>query len=130
MPHYRISKRIDDEPIELGNIQFSEHHGAVLQFLGVVRGLEDGRPLRGIRYSCYEKMAWQILQNTIDSAQAQFGEHGLDFHHRLGMVPVAEPSVIVRISCGHSPQAFALCQHYLNAVKKTLPIWKEPVFAS
>ncbi len=130
MPHYQISKRIDDQPVETETTEFSPDHGAVLQFLGVVRELEDGRPLQGIRYSCYEKMAWEVLEKTIAEALAQFGEHGLTFHHRLGFVPVAEPSVIVRVATGHSQGAFDLCQHYLKAVKTTLPIWKDPVFLS
>lgn len=129
MPSHRICKRIDHEPIDLGKLAFSPDHGAVLQFLGVVRRMENGRPLTGIHYTCYEKMAWRVLEETIAAAQRTFGEHSLDFHHRLGMVPVAEPSVLVRVSCGHSPRAFELCQHYLQAVKSTLPIWKEPRFA-
>ena len=102
----------------------------MLQFLGVVREQEEGRPLSGIRYSCYEKMAWEVLERTIAEAEAEFGKHGLDFHHRVGFVAVAEPSVIVRVSTKHSAQAFDLCQHYLKVVKTSLPIWKEPVFAS
>jgi molybdopterin synthase catalytic subunit len=102
----------------------------VLQFLGVVREQEDGRALSGIRYTYYEKMAWEVLEKTIEQAQAEYGQHGLDFHHRIGFVSVAEPSVLVRVSVGHSQRAFNLCQHYLKAVKTTLPIWKEPVFAS
>ncbi len=130
MPLSRICKRLDHAPIDLGNTPFSKDHGAVLQFLGVVRELEDGRVLEGIHYSCYEEMAWKVLNETISQAEATFGEHALDFHHRLGFVPVAEPSVMVRVGTGHSQRAFDLCQHYLHAIKTTLPIWKEPVFAS
>ncbi len=124
----RISKRIDESPIELGTVRFSKDHGAVLEFLGVVREMEDGRPLEGIRYTCYEPMAWAVLDRTIADAETAFGPHALHFHHRLGFVAVAEPSVIVRVSSGHSAEAFEVCQHYLKAVKTTLPIWKEPVF--
>ncbi len=130
MPSHRITKRLDQSAIDAADIAYSPEHGAVLQFLGVVRELEDGRPLCGINYSCYDKMAWQLLDQTIKKAQTEFGEHGLDFHHRLGFVSVAEPSVIVRVSTSHSQCAIDLLQHYLRAVKTTLPIWKEPVFAS
>ena len=130
MATYRISKRIDEQPIVAGDLAHSGEDGAVLQFLGVVRQLEEGHPLSGIRYSCYEKMAWAILDTAIGEAQSAFGDHGLDFHHRLGLVAVAEPSVLIRVASGHSRDAFQLCQHYLQAVKTTLPIWKEPVYAS
>ena len=128
MRNSHVIKRIDSAPIDLEMAAFSKDCGAVLQFLGVVRELEEGRILTGIKYSCYEPMAWSVLDETIASAEREFGSHDLYFHHRLGYVPVAEPSVIVRVATGHSAAAFDLCQSYLNAVKRTLPIWKEPVF--
>ena len=130
MPRFRITKRLDESVIDATDLVYHEDHGAVLQFLGVVRRLENGRPLEGIRYSCYNDMAWKVLEATIQDAQTKFGPHGLDFHHRLGFVPVAEPSVMVRVSGGHSKDTNELYLHYLAAIKTTLPIWKEPVFAS
>ena len=129
MPLCSLTKRLDESPIFPGNTEFSKEHGAVLEFLGVVREMEEGRPLEGIRYSCYEPMAWSIIDRVVQNAQEHFGDHGLHFHHRLGLVPVAEPSVVIRVATGHSQRAFDLCQFYLKAVKKELPIWKEPVFA-
>lgn len=129
MPSYRITQRLDEAPIDATDLVYSPDHGAVLQFLGVVRELEEGRSLSGIHYSSYLPMARKLLKATIEEATTKFGQHGLDFHHRLGFVSVAEPSVIVRVSTGHSPSSIDLLQHYLRAVKTTLPIWKEPVFA-
>lgn len=106
-----------------------DEEGAVLQFLGVVRRLEKGRPLEGIRYSCYERMVKECFEKMVARAEERFGPHRLFFQHRLGMVRVAEPSVIIRVSTGHSPEAFALSQHYLRETKTVLPIWKEPVYA-
>lgn len=102
--------------------------GAVLQFLGVVRELENGRRLTGIRYTCYESMAAAMLQRMTNKATSVFGAHSLYFHHRIGVVPVAQPSVIIRVATGHSREAFALCEHYLREMKTTLPIWKEPLY--
>ena len=128
MPTRVLFKRLDPSPIAPESTEFSRELGAVTSFLGVVRELEDGRPLVGIRYSCYESMAWGELDKVIAEATEAHGAHDLSFHHRLGMVPVAEPSVWIRIATGHSAEALALCQFYLKAVKTRLPIWKEPVF--
>lgn len=104
------------------------HEGAVLQFLGVVRERENGRLLSGIRYSCYLTMATSLLKEMTDKATSIFGAHSLYFHHRIGVVRVAEPSVIIRVATGHSREAFALCEHYVRVMKTTLPIWKEPLY--
>src|SRR5690606_37642559 len=119
---------LSQAPIESRIEAYSKTDGAVLQFLGVVREIEAGRLLEGIRYSCYEPMARAFLDKMVARMQATFGYHALYFHHRIGFVSVGEPSVIIRVGTPHSPQAFSLCQAYLQEVKQRLPIWKEPVF--
>lgn len=130
MQNLPVTLRLDEAPIDPGCVEslFSKRHGAVASFLGVVRELEDGRALCGIRYTYYERMARMMLNGLVDQATGEFGDHGLYFHHRVGFVAVAAPSVLVAVSSPHSPAAMGLCQFYLKAVKTTLPIWKEPVF--
>jgi len=45
-------------------------------------------------------------------------------HHRLGPVPVGEPSIIVAVSSPHRKQAIAACEMILEQVKQTAQIWK------
>ncbi|MEM7386681.1 MAG: molybdenum cofactor biosynthesis protein MoaE [Verrucomicrobiota bacterium] len=117
-----------DAAIELPTPSYDENHGAILQFLGVVRRLEEEKPLEGIRYTCYLPMAERVAQDMIERGEKEFGKHKLIFQHRLGFVPVAEPSVLVQVGTPHSRKAYELCQFYLKQVKTQLPIWKEPVF--
>lgn len=120
---------VSDEPIPLERTPYyGGVRGADVQFLGVVRRDEGGRALRGIRYSAYVPMAEKTLRDIAAEARRQFGDHAALIHHRIGFVAVDEASVILRVAAGHSPDGFALCRFYLDALKTRAPIWKEPVF--
>ena len=114
-------------PIDPAVPGFAAEEGAEVRFLGVVRGTENTTPIRGIDYSAYEPMALHMMQQLRTEALALFGQHDLRLHHRLGFVAAEEPSIIIAVRTKHSAAAFEICQWYLAAVKKTVPIWKKMV---
>ena len=103
--------------------------GADLRFLGVVRHLEGGREIRGIDYSCYQEMAERKLAGICEEMAAESSEHRVWIHHRTGFVAAGEASIVIRVQTPHSAEAFALCAEYLQRIKTSVPIWKDPVFA-
>jgi molybdopterin synthase catalytic subunit len=44
--------------------------------------------------------------------------------HRVGRVPLSEPSVIVAASAGHRGEAFTGARALIDRVKAEAPIWK------
>lgn len=117
------------EPLVPGPAVFAPEEGAEVQFLGTVRGQEDGRPITGIDYSAYLPMAEKELERLCLQGQEEHGPHRVQILHRLGFVADQEPSILIRVQTKHSAEAFALCHWYLKAVKTTVPIWKKPVWA-
>jgi molybdopterin synthase catalytic subunit len=113
----------DDEPA------FASGEGAEARFLGVVRDEEDGRRIRGIDYSAYVPMAEKVLGELLERGHAEGGAHRVFVQHRLGFVAAEEPSILIRVRTRHSAAAFDLCHWYLRAIKTSVPIWKQPVFA-
>ena len=63
-----------------------------------------------------------ISTPNLEAMFAAFAEREKDADYLVGWIDGT--------ATGHSQGAFDLCQHYLKAVKTTLPIWKEPVFLS
>jgi molybdopterin synthase catalytic subunit len=102
--------------------------GAQLQFLGVVRGLEEGRPISGIAYSAYEPMARSELQQILNQGATDLPAHAVFIEHRLGFVPAGQPSLRILCSSAHSAAAFEACRWYLSRIKASVPIWKAPQF--
>ena len=44
--------------------------------------------------------------------------------HRIGEVPLSEPSVLIAVSAPHRAEAFAGAREVIDEVKARAPIWK------
>ena len=64
--------------------------GAVLDFWGVVRELEDGREIEGIEYEAHGKMAEHQLEKIAQEAISKFAAKRVIVHHRIGFVRAGE----------------------------------------
>jgi molybdopterin synthase catalytic subunit len=49
--------------------------------------------------------------------------------HRLGIVPVAEASVIIRVSKPHRDDAYHACRCLFEQLKVQVPSWKRENYA-
>ena len=121
---------LNEEPIPTSSTLFEPGEGAETQFLGVVRGEEDGRPISGIDYSAYLPMAEKMLGDLIERGERDHGPHRVFIQHRLGFVAAEQPSILIQVRTKHSAEAFDLCRWYLKEIKTCAPIWKRAVFVS
>jgi len=120
---------LSEEPIQIAQTVFKAGEGAEAQFLGVVRGMEDGRTISGIDYSAYLPMAEKTLQELVERGEREHGPHRVFIQHRLGFVAAEQPSIVIRVRTKHSAASFELCHWYLKEIKTRVPIWKKPIFA-
>ena len=120
---------LSEEPIQPTTTVFEPGEGAEVQFLGTVRGEEDGKPISGIDYTAYRPMAEKMLQELVERGEREHGPHRVFIQHRLGFVATEQPSIIIKVRTTHSAEAFDLCRWYLKEIKSRVPIWKRPVFA-
>jgi molybdopterin synthase catalytic subunit len=102
--------------------------GAVVDFWGIVRRLENGQEIDGIEFEAHPTMAEHQLRLIAQEASAQFALESVVIHHRLGFVGVTEASVFVRLASRNRGQAFPAIQWVMDEVKKKVPIWKRPKF--
>ncbi len=122
-----MSFALSTDPIVPDAPHFESEEGAEVQFLGTVRGSENGQTISGIDYSAYLPMAEKTLEELLARGQSEHGLHRAFIQHRLGFVAVEDASILIRVHTKHSAEAFAICQWYLKEVKTTVPIWKKPV---
>lgn len=102
--------------------------GAIVVFWGAVRECEDGREITGIEYEAHRAMAEHQMRIVAESALEKFAVREILLQHRIGFVPVAQPSVVVRVASAHRGAAFAASQWIMDELKRVVPIWKHPVF--
>jgi len=92
--------------------------GAVVLFEGVTRDVDS------LDYEAYAEMAEPKIQAIIDEEIARHGLCRAAVLHRVGNVPLSEPSVLVAASAPHRGEAFAGARALIDRVKAEAPIWK------
>jgi molybdopterin synthase catalytic subunit len=119
---------LTEAPLDLPEAQNDPSAGAIVVFWGAVRECEDGREITGIEYEAHRAMAEHQMRIVAEGAAEKFEVREILLHHRIGFVPVAQPSVVVRVASGHRGDAFAASQWIMDELKRVVPIWKHPVF--
>lgn len=103
--------------------------GAIALFLGTTRDHHEGRRVMGLSYEAYEPMALAALDALERETVARFDVAACHIVHRLGKVPLAEPSVAVAVTAAHRGPAFDACRWAMDELKRTVPIWKKESYA-
>jgi molybdopterin synthase catalytic subunit len=116
-----------DEVVLLRSRKFSTGMGAVIYFLGVVRGTEEGAAIKAIEYETFQKMAEHQFNLLFDQMEKRWPLESVRLVHRIGMVKVNEPSLWVEVIAPHRAEAFAACQWLIDEMKRVVPIWKKPI---
>jgi molybdopterin synthase catalytic subunit len=114
-------------PLPAPSLVWRSTSGAVLDFWGVVRGLEDGRQISGIDYEAHREMAQHQMEILVEEARAKFLLEEVILRHRTGFVPAGEASLFLRCTSGHRAAAFQASEWMIVELKKKVPIWKRPV---
>ena len=102
--------------------------GAVVDFWGVVRSMEDGREIDGIDYDAHREMAEHQLKRIAEQATERFRLKLVIVHHRIGFIAIGEPSLFLRVASPHRSEGFRASQWIVDELKKKVPIWKRPRF--
>lgn len=121
---------ITNEPIDEGEAKlgkFGGDVGGVVTFWGVVRDTEEGKPIRTLEYTAYREMAERQFRNLLAAAREKWPVKRIRIIHRLGVIPVGEPSLLVRVEAAHRGEAFAAAQFIIDELKQKVPIWKKAV---
>src|SRR5947208_16930097 len=122
---------ITSDPIREADLVFrrvmSDQMGAVVYFSGVVRGMEDARPINAIQYEAFDKMVRHQFGLLFDQIEQRWPIESIRIIHRIGKVMTNETSLWVEVIAPHRGEAFAACQFLIDEMKRVVPIWKKPM---
>ena len=105
-------------------------NGAVVTFVGVVRGETDGREVRHLEYEAYPEMAEDMLRQIGDEVRARWTTiREVAIVHRMGKLAVGETAVVIALSAAHRPEVFDALRFAIERLKEIVPIWKKEVWA-
>jgi molybdopterin synthase catalytic subunit len=116
-----------DEHALVARREMSESMGAVVYFLGVVRGTEQSAAIHAIEYEAFQRMAEHQFHLLFDEIEKRWPVESVRLVHRIGVVKVNEPSLWVEVVAPHRGEAFAACHWLIDEMKRVVPIWKKPL---
>ena len=119
-----VHARVRAEPLSLDAVAArvrDPRAGAVVTFQGVTRDVDL------LEYEAYAEMAEERMAAIVADAVTRHGLCAAAVEHRVGEVPLSEPSVVVAASSPHRGEAFAGAREIIDRVKAEAPIWKKEV---
>ena len=114
--------RLTSEPLRLDpllDLVRDSRAGAVVTFLGVTREVAE------LEYEAYAEMAEPQMAEIVARAVERHGLCAAAAEHRMGTVPLSEPSVAIAVSAPHRDAAFAGAREIIDELKARVPIWKK-----
>ena len=120
----KVFVRLSPDPITPLPSITDSNSGAVVTFSGVVRNEEHNQPITSLFYEAYHPMAETMIRDILRQLSLPHPCTSVDLLHRLGHVPVGEVSLWIRVLAPHRAEAFSLMTHFLDRLKKDVPIWK------
>ncbi len=99
--------------------------GALVTFLGVVRGDSNGQQIDMMEIEVYHEMALKQLDEIRIKALEIFKVEEIYIIHRFGSLKVNDNIVLIAVSAEHRSEAFDACEYVIDELKKYVPIWKK-----
>jgi molybdopterin synthase catalytic subunit len=125
--HLTLTTEPIHEAALLSQRVMSNGMGAVVCFLGVVRGTEGQASISALEYEVFQRMAEHQINLLFDEMARRWPIESVRLVHRVGLVQVNEPSLWIEVIAPHRGEAFAACQWLIDEMKRVVPIWKKPV---
>jgi MoaE-MoaD fusion protein len=93
--------------------------GAIVVFHGVTRDVPR------LEYEAYAEMAEPRMRAIAEQEAERHDLVGVAVEHRVGSVPLGEPSVVVAVAAAHRGEAFDGARAIIDRIKAEAPLWKE-----
>ncbi|XP_053304042.1 molybdopterin synthase catalytic subunit-like [Spea bombifrons] len=114
---------------EISQLVVSPDCGAVSIFIGTTRNNFDGKKVVRLEYEAYTPMAETEIRKILSDIRQKWPSvKHIAVHHRLGLVPIADASVVIAISSPHRNDSLEAVTYCINTLKATVPIWKKEVY--
>ncbi len=99
--------------------------GGIVTFTGVVRDHSRGHAIDHLEYEAYDALAEAEIERIRHEARGRWPEVRLAIAHRVGRLSIGEAAVMIAAAAPHRPAAFEACRFAIDALKRTVPIWKK-----
>ncbi|MBP6012728.1 MAG: molybdopterin synthase catalytic subunit MoaE [Alphaproteobacteria bacterium] len=127
--------RVQSEDFDPGEEIARLHHGrsdigAVVSFVGLVRGESHGERLTSMTLEHFPGMTERELERIAEEALSRWCLQGVSVVHRVGELKPGERIVLVVTAATHRQAAFDAGNFLMDYLKTRAPFWKRELRAS
>lgn len=101
--------------------------GAVVNFIGQVRDVNDGDTIHTLTLEHYPGMTENALLSIENEAKSRWDIKSSLIIHRVGTLKPLDQIVLVAVASGHRGEAFKACEFIMDFLKTKAPFWKKEV---
>ncbi|MDR0200162.1 MAG: molybdenum cofactor biosynthesis protein MoaE [Streptococcaceae bacterium] len=122
--------KLSMEPLDIPTLYAelkSPEYGGLGIFVGTIRDMtpfaDHTEHTDFVDYTAYEEMAIAELEKL--AAPIEAAGNRVVIAHRIGHLEVMDEAVFIGVASIHRKDALEACHHLIDALKKTVPIWKK-----
>jgi molybdopterin synthase catalytic subunit len=101
--------------------------GAIVNFIGLVRDINDGDHIQTLTLEHYPEMTQKALEKIETEAKARWHVIESRIIHRIGTLQPSDQIVFVAVASTHRNDAFSACEFIMDFLKTQAPFWKKEV---
>jgi molybdopterin synthase catalytic subunit len=116
------------EPREVEAVVGKDTNGAVVTFMGTIRGHSEGKRVLYLEYEAHEEMAREKLEEVAREIRERWQLEDISVIHRVGRIQPGEVAVAIAVAAPHRQEAFAACHYAIDRIKEIVPVWKKEVY--
>ncbi len=105
----------------------SDEIGAIVIFVGVVRGTRRDEKVLKLEYEAHETLAPKVVEDMLCDIKATYGIIDAVVEHRTGTVSVGEDVMYVLVASKHREEGLRAITEMVERVKREVPIWKKEI---
>ncbi|MEO3994059.1 MAG: molybdenum cofactor biosynthesis protein MoaE [Desulfurococcaceae archaeon TW002] len=98
--------------------------GALVMFMGFVKGLVNNEPVNELIYEAYENFALSKMREISNDALKNFKIRDVVVIHRIGDLRPGDPTIYILVTARERSEAFRAAEYVLERVKHEVPISK------
>jgi molybdopterin synthase catalytic subunit len=105
----------------------AEEIGAIVSFIGIVRGKSDGKNVERFEIQAREEVALSQMGKIRAEAFQKFKVNQIAIVQRIGSLKVSENILLIVVGAPHRDEAFKACRHILEEMKKMVKTWEKEI---
>ena len=105
----------------------TEQIGAIVSFIGTVRGKSNGKNVERFEILPREETALSQMGKIRTETFQKFKVNQIAIVQRIGSFKVSENILLIVVGAPHRDEAFKACRHVLEGMKKMAKRWEKEI---